>query len=380
MGFRERPEYQDWREAVFRLFGQKCIRCGHAGNIHAHHVMPVEDYPELVFQPMNGVPLCGNCHVEIKGDELAHVDDLQRLQRAILGDEAVGVASNAPSESELREHAYAEPSNAEAVLAWFHVADYQAVTDFYDRHQEDSTTTAALCEWVALPLLKRGRWKDAIAVADKGMEISEHTGTLEQCAWWIGSAKSEALCELGRLPEAVAFLRELTARFPEDAWLRCKLSVYLRLAFWRAHEGGDALNESVRQALKAVEFAPDNFSFVSHAFSVLRTTCEFAAALRYGKRALSLASTDEEKIETLESIAGVYGNSDLYADARSYLRQALEIDDCNVDVITDIAFSFLDEGNEREAVRMAKRGLLLDPQNKWCQDICKRLGCRGFAD
>ena len=32
------------------------------GNIHAHHVMPVEDYPELAFEPTNGVPLCGNCH------------------------------------------------------------------------------------------------------------------------------------------------------------------------------------------------------------------------------------------------------------------------------------------------------------------------------
>ncbi len=29
MGFRERPEYQGWRDAVFQLFGQKCIRCGY---------------------------------------------------------------------------------------------------------------------------------------------------------------------------------------------------------------------------------------------------------------------------------------------------------------------------------------------------------------
>ncbi len=122
MGFRERPEYQDWREAVFRLFGQNCIRCGYAGNIHAHHVMPVNEYPELVFKPSNGVPLCGNCHTEIKGNELAHVDDLQRMQRAILGGEAVGVASNEPDELQLRERAYAEPSNAEALLAWLQVA------------------------------------------------------------------------------------------------------------------------------------------------------------------------------------------------------------------------------------------------------------------
>ena len=65
MGFRERPEYQGWRDAVFRLFGQKCIRCGYAGNLHAHHVMPVNEYPELAFQPTNGVPLCGNCHSQV---------------------------------------------------------------------------------------------------------------------------------------------------------------------------------------------------------------------------------------------------------------------------------------------------------------------------
>jgi len=121
MSFRERPEYQNWRDAVFRLFGQNCIRCGHVGNIHAHHVMPVIEYPELVFEPTNGVPLCGNCHTEIKGDELAHVDDLKRLQRAILGGEEAVVATNDTSESVLRERAYSEPSNHEAVEKWFDV-------------------------------------------------------------------------------------------------------------------------------------------------------------------------------------------------------------------------------------------------------------------
>ena len=128
MGFRDRPEYQDWRDAVFRLFGQKCIRCGHTGNIHAHHVMPVNEYPELAFEPTNGVPLCGNCHAEIKGNELAHVDDLKRLQRAILGGKPVDAARNEPEELELRERAYAEPSNIEAVERWFAVAtDSKAV-------------------------------------------------------------------------------------------------------------------------------------------------------------------------------------------------------------------------------------------------------------
>ena len=61
------PTIRSGAALVFRLFGQACIRCGHAGNIHAHHIMPVEEYPELAFEPTNGVPLCGNCHVEILG-------------------------------------------------------------------------------------------------------------------------------------------------------------------------------------------------------------------------------------------------------------------------------------------------------------------------
>ena len=122
MGFRERPEYQGWRDAVFRLFGQKCIRCGYAGNLHAHHVMPVNEYPELAFEPTNGVPLCGNCHSEVNGNELAHVDDLKRRQLAILGADTTAVAKDLPSEPALRERAYAEPSNSQAVQAWFEVA------------------------------------------------------------------------------------------------------------------------------------------------------------------------------------------------------------------------------------------------------------------
>ncbi|MGO9107867.1 MAG: hypothetical protein ACLP9L_01420 [Thermoguttaceae bacterium] len=52
MGFRERREYEDWLEAVFRRFGQKCICFGHSWNVHAHLAMPVACYPELAFRPI----------------------------------------------------------------------------------------------------------------------------------------------------------------------------------------------------------------------------------------------------------------------------------------------------------------------------------------
>ena len=115
MGFRDRPEYQQWREAVFLLFGRKCIRCGHAGHVRAYHVLPVNDYPELVFEPTNGVPLCGDCHREIKGNELAHRDDLKRRQQGILTGEAVAVLPSQPNKAELRERVSAAPCTTEAV-------------------------------------------------------------------------------------------------------------------------------------------------------------------------------------------------------------------------------------------------------------------------
>jgi predicted restriction endonuclease len=65
MGFRERPEYQKWRDQVFDLFGHRCILCGHEGNTHAHHVRPVHTFPEYALDPKNGGPLCGNCHTEV---------------------------------------------------------------------------------------------------------------------------------------------------------------------------------------------------------------------------------------------------------------------------------------------------------------------------
>ena len=59
----------------------------------------------------------------------------------------------------------------------------------------------------------------------------------------------------------------------------------------------------------------------------------------------------------------------LYADARGYLREALQLDECNVGVIAEIAKCLFEEGNEREAIRMAKRGLMLDPENEDCKCI-----------
>ena len=57
-------EYRRWRKAVFKRDNYTCQKCGyHKGNIiNAHHIKPVKDYPELIFDISNGITLCEKCH------------------------------------------------------------------------------------------------------------------------------------------------------------------------------------------------------------------------------------------------------------------------------------------------------------------------------
>jgi tetratricopeptide (TPR) repeat protein len=135
------------------------------------------------------------------------------------------------------------------------------------------------------------------------------------------------------------------------------------------------LEEAAQHAVTAAQLAPDDWRIVFWAAFVSKLKGDYAPALRYGKQALALASTVEDKISTLQIIADIYESNNLYADARSYLREAMQIDDCNVDVIGCMALCYYMEGNLREALRMAKRGLMLDPNDKLCQKVygdCER--------
>lgn len=68
-------KYQVWRSSVFGRDGYKCQRCGAKSGwskqlkmrtkIHAHHVKPFSEYPELRFDVNNGITLCIPCHIEI---------------------------------------------------------------------------------------------------------------------------------------------------------------------------------------------------------------------------------------------------------------------------------------------------------------------------
>lgn len=58
-------EYKLWRKAVFERDRFTCIWCyKKGGNIHADHIKPFAQYPELHFAIDNGRTLCVDCHLK----------------------------------------------------------------------------------------------------------------------------------------------------------------------------------------------------------------------------------------------------------------------------------------------------------------------------
>lgn len=68
-----RLEYRLWKQMVHEQSGFKCSRCGveqgtfceccgQRITLHAHHVRPYADHPELRYDVSNGISLCSACH------------------------------------------------------------------------------------------------------------------------------------------------------------------------------------------------------------------------------------------------------------------------------------------------------------------------------
>jgi len=73
--------YIDWRKQVWLRDNFKCKidnpDC--SGRIEAHHILPWRDYPELRYQPNNGITLCHAHHPRTRAEEKRLISEFQCL-------------------------------------------------------------------------------------------------------------------------------------------------------------------------------------------------------------------------------------------------------------------------------------------------------------
>lgn len=60
-----------WKKLVKERDGFRCVKCGEdeARMLQAHHIVPVSENKELIFDVDNGITLCLNCHAEEHRDD-----------------------------------------------------------------------------------------------------------------------------------------------------------------------------------------------------------------------------------------------------------------------------------------------------------------------
>lgn len=64
VGFRQLKLYRDWRKLVL-IECPTCIICGTKKNRHTHHILPYALVSKLMYEPKNGITLCGQHHKEL---------------------------------------------------------------------------------------------------------------------------------------------------------------------------------------------------------------------------------------------------------------------------------------------------------------------------
>jgi len=51
-----------WTLAIKRAFNNRCAICDKHRGLHAHHVIPKSNQPDLKYDLLNGIVLCHRCH------------------------------------------------------------------------------------------------------------------------------------------------------------------------------------------------------------------------------------------------------------------------------------------------------------------------------
>ncbi len=59
--------YKEWRKLVYSRDNYTCRQCSsnESGKLNAHHIKPVNNFPELILEVGNGLTVCTDCHKEI---------------------------------------------------------------------------------------------------------------------------------------------------------------------------------------------------------------------------------------------------------------------------------------------------------------------------
>lgn len=90
-------EYRNWRHSVFERDNYTCQMClkPRGGYLTVNHIKRFADYPDLRFEPTNGITLCTDCHFrrvnrhETEYEEFFYAN---LRSRGIIGEEGVALA------------------------------------------------------------------------------------------------------------------------------------------------------------------------------------------------------------------------------------------------------------------------------------------------
>ena len=73
-------EHQEWRHAVLERDHRTCQMCGETDAImQAHHIVPYCDHPEVAYELENGITLCKQCHMSIRGHEYEYIEQFAAI-------------------------------------------------------------------------------------------------------------------------------------------------------------------------------------------------------------------------------------------------------------------------------------------------------------
>jgi 5-methylcytosine-specific restriction endonuclease McrA len=82
-----------WSLAVRERDGHKCVECGAVGRLHAHHIKPWQQHPELRHELSNGKTLCPTCHQKAHGwkfpEWVYHGESRTSAERGVMNHEDI---------------------------------------------------------------------------------------------------------------------------------------------------------------------------------------------------------------------------------------------------------------------------------------------------